>query len=357
MNDLIMIALITVSSIFGTGGIFLLLIFLNPEKIEKWGAFLGYCLNRIGGIFRFFHKRAVQLDLQGNINDYVKKVSKVIPTLETERVKVEYIDNNQNRESFINNNQVVLRLHREDPKDLNFVHGAFLFVSTSLLYKVKRYISQSQRDALDLYVTTKLIEKEKPQRVGYFLEEYLHPKMKDQESDRKKYFDKFAIIDEGGFFYPILIEELHSLGGKVFGDCKNDRIITEVRNLIDFLENFSQRKIGDEEVDLDFRGEYCKSSIVIIGRALNIVNHEKAPYLTFIRKGLNPKKIDNVYIVGNALNKNFINEICGEISDIYNIVRTSVSNISLHTNDGNIKLVKTYFVFLRRIDSSVVVVN
>ncbi|MBC8333630.1 MAG: hypothetical protein H8E29_00030, partial [Anaerolineales bacterium] len=190
-----------------------------------------------------------------------KKLSKDIPTLETERAKVEYIDINKDRKSFIENNQVVLMLHREDPFDLNFVHGAFLFVSTSLLFKVKRYISQSQRDALDLYVTTKLIEKEKPQRVDYFLEEYLHPNLKVQKSNRNKYFKKISIIDKGGYFYPILLEELNSLGGKVFGNRKDDQCISEVSELIDFLENVSQRTVGDEEFDFDFQGKYCKSSM------------------------------------------------------------------------------------------------
>jgi len=356
MNELIADLVKILFGALGAGGIIFLFIYLTPEKFEKWVSMLGYVLSKLGGIFRHFHKRAVQLDLQGNINSYVKKISKVIPTLEIERVKVKYVDNKQDRKSFIENNQVILMLHRDDPKDLNFVHGAFLFVSTSLLHKAKRYISQSQRDAIDLYVTTRLIEKEKPQRVDYFLEEYLHPNLKDGNSDRKKYFDKLSIIDEGGYFYPILLEELNSLGGKIFGGRKDDRIIIDVRNLIDFLEQVSQRTVGIEDV-LDFQGEYCKASIVIVGKADTIARDASVPYVKFIRTKLYPQEVDNVYLIGNVKNQEIIDHVCEEVSDIYDVVRHSISKTLLHLNDNRTTLVDNYFVFLSRGDSSILVLD
>lgn len=352
LGDTFLTALLSAS---GTAVFFIFIILMNPEKVEKWGAITGYCINKLGGFFKFAHKRAVKLDLQGNINDYVKKLMKDIPTLEAEKVKIEYLENNQDRNSFIENNQVIVRLRRDDPDDLNFVHGAFLFVSTSLLFRIKRYISQSQRDALDLYVTTKLIEKEKPQRVDYFLEEYLHPKLKHVESDRKMYYDKLAIIDNSGFFYPVLLEELHNLGGKVFGGCPSDKIITEVRSLITFLEKVSLRNVGDENVDLDFHGEYCKTSIVIVGKALIVEKREERPYVKFIRNTLSPNHIDTVYLLGNIVNKKIIDAICSDTQDLYNTVRTHSSNVLLHREDGSTIIVKTYFAILKRIDASIVI--
>jgi hypothetical protein len=355
MGEVINTIVIVLVSSFGTVGLILLFIYLTPEKVEKWASMIGFCLTKLGGIFSRLHKSAVKLDLQGNINDYVKKVSKIIPTLERERVKVEYIDKTQDRKGFIDNNQVVLMLRRDDPKDLNFVHGAFLFVSTSLLFKAKRYISQSQRDALDLYVTTRLIEKEKPQRVDYFLEEYLHPKIQDCGSERKKYYDQLIIIDEGGYFYTILLEELNSLGGKVFGGRRDDKIIVDVRELIKFLEQISKRAVGTEDVDLDFQGEYCKASVVIVGKAETIARDASAPYIKFICDKLYPQNVDNVYLVGNIINKDVIDDICEDVSDAYDVVRKRVSKTLLHLHDNTTTLVDNYFVFLCRKGSSIIV--
>jgi len=355
MDNLIANATLVLYGVLGGGGVILLLIYLTPNKFDQWVSKIGYCLSKLGGIFNHLHKRAVQLDLQGNINSYVNKLSESIPTLDQDRVKVQYIDKKQGRKSFIENNKVVLMLHREDPQDLNFVHGAFLFVSTSLLYRAKRYISQSQRDALDLYVTAKLIENEKSERVGYFLDEYLYPKLKDEDHDRKKYFDKLSLIDEGGYFYPILLEELYSLGGKVFGGRQDSKIIIDVRELIDFLVEVSHRIVGSEELDLNFHGEYCRASIVIIGKANTIAINGSEKYLKYIRSKLLPQDVDNLYIIGDVKNKVVIDEVCEEISEVYDIVRKREAKTLLHLLDDRKITVDTYFVFLCRAESSIVV--
>jgi hypothetical protein len=331
----------------------MIFLFLNIDKVQKWLSLIGYGLNKLGGFFKFAHKKAVQLDLQGSINEYVKKVSKDIPTLETKKVRIEYVDRNIDRSSFISDNNIVLRLRRDDPNDLNFVHGAFLYVSTSLLFKVKRYISLSQRDSLDLYVTTKLIEKEKPNHVDYFLEEYLHPKLKDETSDRKTYYDQLANIDKGGLFYPVLLEELNCLGGKVFGRRQDDLIIIEVRELFNFLEKVSLRVIGQNDVNLEFQRNYCKSAIVIIGKISKIANEDKVPYLNYIRKTLYTRNIDTIYILGNIWNKEFINFICNDVADLYTIVRSRTTKSTIHFEDGSTKLVDTYIVLIQRVGSSV----
>ena len=117
----------------------------------------------------------VKYDLQGRINDFTKRVSRTAPYFENTRIVVEWTETQQNKRVFLDNDRVILRLRREDPDDLNFVHGAYWAVATCLLPKVKRYISPSQRKALDLFVTSKIIEQEKFHVIEHFLEHYLHP--------------------------------------------------------------------------------------------------------------------------------------------------------------------------------------
>jgi len=340
-------------STFGPGAAIAILIFLNPEKIQQWGAIIGYTLSRFGGVFKVLNKKAIQLDLQGNINDFVKKLSKYTPALEAQKVKVEYIDQNATRKSILADGTVILRLRKEDPQDLNFVYGAYLYVSTSLLFRVKRYISQSQRDAIDLYVTTRLIEKEKPSVVDYFLEEYLHPKLKDTKSDRAINYDRLSIIDQGGLFYPVYLEELHFLGRKVFGNRQDDRMITEVKELIEFLIKVSQRVVGKDDTDLNFRRDYCKSAIMIVGKKLKLLYHDKMPYVSYIREVLFVNQTETIYILGPWENKKIIDDICIQVADIYYRLRFRKIKMRLNYEDGTNQLVDSYAVVLNQIGSSI----
>lgn len=163
-----------------------ILVLLFPEKVQKWASMLWYSLSKLGSFFSFAHKKAVKLDIQGSLNDYVNHISKDVPQMKKMKVKVEYVDEHTSRKSFLADDQAILRLRKNDTKDCNFVHGAYLYVSTSLLYHVKRYVSRAQRDSIDLYVTTKLLEKEKPNIVAHFLDEYLHPSL--MEKNLKKPF-------------------------------------------------------------------------------------------------------------------------------------------------------------------------
>ncbi len=91
--------------------------------------------------------------------------------------------------------------------------------------------------------------------------------MDDNSGKIRRFYDQFNTIDNYGVFYPVLLQELYFLSMKVFGGPKDDKIITEVTNLIDFLEKVASRNIG-EEIPLDFTGEYCRFVIVIIGKAI-----------------------------------------------------------------------------------------
>jgi hypothetical protein len=119
----------------------------------------------------------------------------------------------------------------------------------------------------------------------------------------------------------------------------------------------SQRTIGVEDVDLDFQGEYCKASIVIVGKADTIARDANVPYVKFIRTKLYPKDVDNVYLIGDVKNQEIIDQVCEEVSDIYDIVRHSISKTLLHLNGDQTKLVDNYFVFLSRTDSSILVLD
>ena len=265
---------------------------LFPEKIEIWSSLLWKAISNIKRFATFARKRYLKHDLQGRINEFSRGLSEKAPYLASKRVQVEWTEaQDVTRKGFLQEGKVILRLRRDDPAETNFVHATYLVVSTSLLYKLKRYISPSQSQAVDLKVTTDLLRKEKPSTVGLFLEEYLHPKTYKAGSKIAQLLDTFEKMDDGGLFYQVLLQELEFLGDKVFLGTKHkkNKIAEEVAKAIRFLERLAVRNVG-EEVPLDFEGSYCCFAIMIAGKKPKMTTEGEA-YINHIRKRLMPRDV------------------------------------------------------------------
>lgn len=231
MSSLITLLVVSITGVSLWVALVLYILFF-PEKIEIISSWFWLGLSKIKKFAGFAHKQYVKHDLQGRLNDYMRKVKGQAPYLAGSRFKVEYTEQNLTKKGFFDNDQVILRVRRDDPQETNFVHVAYWAVATGLLFKTKRYISPSQGEAVDLYFTTRLFEEEKPSVVNVFLDNYLHPKMANPKAKVARYYDDYARIDHGGYFYSVFLQELDYLGDKVFGGRKDDQIIKEVNALI-----------------------------------------------------------------------------------------------------------------------------
>lgn len=346
MTDQIFLWLI---SIFTPAGLLLALLLFFPEKIEKWAALLWKAIDWLGILGRKARKKYIKHDLQGRMNDFVGALRKNAPELPQEKLSIEWVDPAMKRESFIAKGGVVLRLHASDPEDRNFVHGAYLYISTVLLFKAKRYLSPTQREAIDLFVCSSLLRKEKPGTVGFFLEEYLQPKAKKGKGKLNNYLDDFAQIDANNLFVPVLLKELHYLGDKVFGHRKDDKIISEVNGLIDFLKLISSRTVGDDTRNPDFNGDYCKFGIMIVGRREKLTS-SITPYINFIKNTFVAKKTETIYLLSRIENRHYLQEIIEPFMKDYTLIMETRLMQTLRYEDGGQKAVHCYLMVLRKND-------
>ncbi|MEA2635910.1 MAG: hypothetical protein QOH92_2677 [Chloroflexota bacterium] len=314
---------------------------LFPEKAQIWSAYVWKMLSwAVAGA----NKQYLKYDLQGRINDFARGLAKDAPFLASSRVSVEWTEN-LDRKAFFEGDRVILRLKRHDREDANFVHGAYLFVATSLLLKVKRYIAPSQRVAVDMFVTTKLLARERPTLVAHFMDEYVHPVVSGPASKEGVLFGKFESIERQGHFYSVLLQEFDFLGSKVFGRRQDATIIGEVSALIDLLDRFAHRKIG-EEGDHNLIGEYCRAGLVIIGKSFKLTPAGDV-YVKYIRKHLVPKKIETVYLLGHAENRRVIDVVCDTLADTYEVYRTRTYPTRLRYEDGTEVKRDEYLAILR----------
>jgi hypothetical protein len=315
----------------------------HPEKVEKWLALFWKIALKIGVSLRLAQKKYVQYDIQGRVNDFIKRHSKEMPGFQVKGVKVEWADAGTKRNSFIEKDQVVVRVRSDDPHHENFVKAAYLFISTSLLYRAKRYISPSQGRAIDLFVATAVFKEEKPEVVDHFLEEYLHPHLDEVASKVEGYFGQFDAISNAGLFFPVFLQEMDYLGQKVFGNRRSQQIVTEVDGLVEFLQNIALRRVGDDKTELNFVRQYCRFAVVIVGKPTKLTQ-SISPYVKFVRS-LN-RNIETVYLTGLAENEKRIKQVCEDLSDLYDTVSEKKSSKVIHYGDEK-RRIKSFVAVLR----------
>lgn len=350
-----MIVLVTVLLGMGAAGILAAIVIVvvssvDPERFDKWRALV---LGWLSKIFKFLRKRFVQYDLQGRINTFVKALKDEAPYLTDERVKVEWIDENTDRQSLLREGGVILRLREKDEAERNFVHGAYLFVSRSLLFKAKRYISKTHRESIDLFVTTRLLEREKPSVVAMFLEDYLHPKTESPESKVVENFDCFDRLDKAGYFYPVFLQELDFLGDKVFGGKKDQLIFEEVNGLVTFLDSLSAKPLGiDAEQGLEYCKNYCRFAVVIVGKPHNVATGEQV-WIRYILNKLLPTGLETLYLLGAQSNKELIDNVVSGLEQYFEPWAASEADVLLKNRDQKRVRRDRYLVVLRRIGTHV----
>ena len=347
--------------LFGSGATITLIvmaILANPEKAEKWFALFWKFVVSLGLGINIAHKKYVQHDIQGSVNEFVKIHAEEMPGFQVKGVKLEWVDADIKRQSFLEADRVVVRVKRDDPRHENFVKAVFLFVSTALLYRAKRYISPPQGRAIDLFVSAEIFKElnrigaldtetysgesfltSKPQRpldpavrkriFDHFLEQYLHPQIDDGSAKVTELFEAFDLLSKSGVFFPVFLREMDYLGEKVFGRGRHAEVVTEVYALIEFLRTFALRRVGDEQMDLNFIQKYCRCAIVIVGKPAK-VSHSISPYVNFVREKID-RNTETIYLLGRAINEEPIKGVCSQVSDLYELVAEKrVSKVVLY---------------------------
>ena len=326
--------------------VLLVLLLLNPEKIEKWSALLWRTIDRAGAFAGFAHKRYVKHDLQGRVNDFVRRLRRKVPDAENPKISIEWIGPEMDRKAFFDGGNVVVRLRRDDPRHYNFIHATYLFVSESLLRRAKRYVSPSQRDGVSLYVCTKIFEEEKPEALSVFLDEYLHPSTIDPKSKISKYLDDFETINRTDYFYPVFLQELYYLGEKVFGRRQTGRIVKEVDDLLERLKRIAMRTIG-EDTDLTYTGSYCSFGLVIIGKQ-HVLHDSIQPYIGYVRNALVNKGVETIYLIALRKNEDRLLEIYAEFNRGYRKEHLRRSTSEVHFGSGQTERVDQTLLVMRR---------
>jgi hypothetical protein len=158
------------------------------------------------------------------------------------------------------------------------------------------------------------------------------------------YVDDYSVIDGGGLFFSLFLQELGYLGSKVFGKRRDDLIHKEVNNLIDFLKPIAKRKIGDDN-DLNFSGDYCRFGLVIVGKPSKLLTSIQ-PYVSYIRNQLASQSFETIYLLARKENSKRVDEVCDVFSELYECVRKVSFTRHLHYDDRK-EVASQYLAIMR----------
>lgn len=155
---------------FASGSGIVWFIFTHPEILDKWTS-LFYRLFK--AIYKEADKRFVKYNIQSIINGFIAKLNTDVPNLDAQRINIDWIDEEITPESFLKSGTLVLRMHKSTNQNRNIVNATYTFVSREVLKKAKTYLAYYQKDAIDLFVSYKALEKAGHDIMDTFVQTYL----------------------------------------------------------------------------------------------------------------------------------------------------------------------------------------
>jgi len=284
----------------GSGTTLLVVLFLlikYPDHVQKWVGILSRAFNYIFKKSEYF---STKWEIEGKLNTFAGN-------LETDggvpysRLTIKWTARDENEEIAFEDGQTIIVMRDRNHRNKNFVHAAYFYTSEILLKNTKRKLPKHLKTSIDLYSTQKIIQQENKAALNQFTNDYLIPNI-DQNEKIKEYIERFNKIETIGLYFPVLIQELTYLGNKIYLSTQTDEIIKEVEALIQFLEKWSEREIGQLTQE-EFTGLFTKCSIKIVAsqysRSNDKVDNQKGRIINSFNQG-----IENVYVIGNSAKKN-----------------------------------------------------
>lgn len=258
----------------------------HPEVAEKWGAIINSLISKIS---KGAERRSVALDIQGRLNSFSKSLNSEVAGIIPYGVQIEWVIGEVNKESFLRENKIILRLGYHTNQDDNVVRAALEYIARGMLSNSRPHADENVMKAVDLISTKKLLEKERKTALPYFYTEIMNP-YRQSNSDLDKFVQIANDLDEAGYFGRILLKELQILGVSREFSLPEEKVKEDTRQFMDFLDRKVLKKPTRVAVSPTFVSDSISVSIVYVGKTDSI-----DPHLSWINKCIT-KGIDRVYI-------------------------------------------------------------
>ena len=233
----------------------------NPEKLDRWV----YLVNKLK-IKKDLatEKKIISSNLNYKINSISKRINKEADGIIPYGLRIIW-KNIHEVESFVQKNEVVVVLKKEDNNDKNIVDACMSFVPKSVLPKSRNCIDANVLCSIDQYVVKTILNQGSyDSAYNYYLNNHFALFLK-ANSSYEKYIEEFDKLDALGFFTRVLLEEYRRLGNKLYGTLEENKYKEESVKFLEFLNDFAKRKPGDK-TKLYFTGDKIKMAILLLSK-------------------------------------------------------------------------------------------
>jgi hypothetical protein len=207
--------------------------------------------------------------------------------------------------SYVQNNEVIVVLHKNDDIDKNIVEACVSYVPKALIPKSRNIVDPTLLESMDNYIIHKILsEGEYASAYNYFIKNILDD-LKTQNTSFNNLFNSVSKIDSIGLFTRVLLEEFKKLGDLLYGSLEESSYKRETLSFVEFLFRISTRQSGDDTTPLFFSGQRIKISIILVAKYEKLIHEGIEVYTKRINKEYN-KGVYRIFLFSYAQTKDQI---------------------------------------------------
>lgn len=218
---------------------FIIIYFNYGDKIER---LLASILKLFSWTGIFTKKLITTHDLQGKLNCAINELKKDRLDLPEKKIKIKWVKN-LNRESFIKNGKMIVKLSYSKSTNDNYVRLSMGYIKSAIVPHVRNYMTKDLSDSLDFYYTKKIITlQENKLTLDYYIKSYLSKRL-DENNEIQECYSKIEEIDLSGILSRIYLNEIKKIPSKYYPNRLYDpKLVNCVKELLEFIYTIASRK-------------------------------------------------------------------------------------------------------------------
>jgi len=265
----------------------------HPNKIIDFNA---YIYNILATYIISADKPAVKLTIESSLNKISNDMNREIEGILPYGIEIEWV-RNTDRETFIRNNKIVIRMEYHQNNTRNIVNATLRYFEEGLLKNIKEIIDLKISKSID-FVTAKktLRETKKYDSLQFLVENVINP-IENEDEEIRYYLNSMSKLYEAGFFSRIFLNELKNINQMLYVDKIYDNLNEDIIIFLEKLNEIAHKKRG-VDIDTHVITNYLKISFVYIAR-LETLKYGIKPYTNYILSEID-EGYENFYIIARG---------------------------------------------------------
>ena len=277
----------------------------HPSVAKEWNVQIS---TWIAGIVPRTRKRTFEKRIDLTVSSVREKMSESLPH-NMQRflpydLKVEWVENDEDISTTLKDNQVIVYVssYKDEAKQtIGILHN---YCITGFASKAKLYMTSRTKDAADLVMTERLVQKAGHHIYDYFNREYV-PEIVKRNPEYMVAYENLKKIDQDGLFIPIFINEIEKYANAIYPMSPSEEIQETITSFANFIMRIVRKEPG-ENVDLVFNRDCIKIKIVL---AISDLTIDLQPIIHNIEELIENRSINTFYILATGSKMEFANDI------------------------------------------------